>query len=118
MRKKRGKKKMISKYSNQKEKINEKEIEEAAKEIREGKLVLFPTETVYGIGANALDEEAVKQIFIAKGRAQDNPLSVHVSNIKMVEDIAKNIGTVERKLIERFWPGPLTIIFQRKNWSI
>jgi len=106
---------MISKYSNQKEKINEKEIEEAAEEIKKGNLVLFPTETVYGIGANALDSEAAKKIFIAKGRAQDNPLIVHVSDIGMVENIVENIGDLERKLIERFWPGPLTIIFPRKN---
>lgn len=106
---------MISKYSNQKEDIREEEIQEAAQEIKKGNLVLFPTETVYGIGANALDENAVKKIFIAKGRAQDNPLIVHVSNMQMVEDIVENIGTVERKLIEKFWPGPLTIIFQRKE---
>lgn len=106
---------MISKYSNQKEKIKEEEIEEAAKEIRKGNLVLFPTETVYGIGANALDENAVKKIFIAKGRAQDNPLIVHVSNLKMVKEIVANISALEEKLIEKFWPGPLTIIFQRKG---
>ncbi|MCI9039009.1 MAG: threonylcarbamoyl-AMP synthase [Clostridia bacterium] len=106
---------MISRYSNQKEEIREEEIQEAAQEIKKGNLVLFPTETVYGIGANALDENAVKKIFIAKGRAQDNPLIVHVSNMQMVEDIVDNIGILERKLIEKFWPGPLTIIFQRKE---
>ena len=109
---------MISKYSDQKEKVKQEGIEEAAREIRKGNLVLFPTETVYGIGANALDEEAVKKIFIAKGRAQDNPLIVHVSNIQMVEEIVTNIGTLERKLIEKFWPGPLTIIFQRKSKEV
>lgn len=109
---------MISKYSDQKEEIREEEIEAAAREIRKGNLVLFPTETVYGIGANALDEEAVKKIFMAKGRAQDNPLIVHVSNIKMVEEIVDNIGILERKLIEKFWPGPLTIIFQRKSKEV
>ncbi|MCI9087611.1 MAG: threonylcarbamoyl-AMP synthase [Clostridia bacterium] len=109
---------MISKYSDQKEKIKEEEIEEAAREIVKGNLVLFPTETVYGIGANALDEEAVKKIFIAKGRAQDNPLIVHVSNMQMVEDIVESIGDLERKLIQRFWPGPLTIIFQRKSKEV
>lgn len=109
---------MISKYSNQKEKINEEEIQEAANEIKNGNLVLFPTETVYGIGANAFDEQAVKQIFVAKGRAQDNPLIVHVSNIEMVEDIVEEIGVLERKLIDTFWPGPLTIIFKRKDSKI
>lgn len=106
---------MISKYSDQKEIIKEDEIEQAAEEIKNGKLVLFPTETVYGIGANAFDENAVKNIFVAKGRAQDNPLIVHVSNIQMVEDIVEKISPLERKLIEKFWPGPLTIIFPRKD---
>lgn len=109
---------MISKYSDQKKQINEEEIKQAAEEIKRGNLVLFPTETVYGIGANALDEQAVKKIFITKGRAQDNPLIVHVSNISMIEKIVDNIGNLERKLIEKFWPGPLTIIFKRKNEKV
>ena len=106
---------MLSKYSNQ---INEIKEEEAADEIIKGKLVLFPTETVYGIGANALDANAVKKIFEAKGRSQDNPLIVHVSDIKMVEEIVEEITDLERKLIENFWPGPLTIIFKRKSNEI
>lgn len=106
---------MISKYSNQINEIKEKEILEAAEEIKKGKLVLFPTETVYGIGANALDANAVKEIFTAKGRAQDNPLIVHVSSIEMLNSIVKEIGDLERKLIETFWPGPLTIIFKRNE---
>lgn len=109
---------MISKYSNQREKLNIEEINKAAEEIRKGNLVLFPTETVYGIGANALDKEAVKNIFVAKGRAQDNPLIVHVSNIEMVEEIVEGITPIEKKLIEKFWPGPLTIIFKRKSKDI
>lgn len=109
---------MISRYSDQTKKIKEEEIEEAAREIKNGNLVLFPTETVYGIGANALDAEAVKKIFIAKGRAQDNPLIVHISNIQMLEDIVANIGVLEHKLIEKFWPGPLTVIFQRKSKEV
>lgn len=109
---------MIAKYSNQKEKINELELQEAAEQIKKGNLVLFPTETVYGIGANALNENAVKKIFVAKGRAQDNPLIVHVSNLKMVEDIASQITETEKKLMEAFWPGPLTIIFKRKSEQI
>ena len=109
---------MLSKYSNQTNGINEEEIQEAANEIKNGNLVLFPTETVYGIGANALDANAVEKIFIAKGRAQDNPLIVHVSNIKMVEEIVEEITELEKKLIENFWPGPLTIIFKRKSNEI
>ncbi len=109
---------MISKYSDQKKVIKEDEIQEAALEIKKGNLVLFPTETVYGIGANALDEDAVKKIFVAKGRAQDNPLIVHIANIKMIEDIVMDIGTLERKLMTKFWPGPLTIILKRKSKEI
>lgn len=106
---------MITKYSNQKENIKQQEIEEAAEEIKKGNLVIFPTETVYGIGANALDENAVKKIFEAKGRAQDNPLIVHVASIDMVKPIVDYIGVLEQKLIEKFWPGPLTIIMKRKS---
>ena len=109
---------MITTYSNQKESIKEQEIKQAAEEIKKGNLVLFPTETVYGIGANALDEKAVKKIFEAKGRASDNPLIVHVSSLAMVEDIVEKIGDLEKKLIETFWPGPLTIIFKRKSRQI
>ena len=65
---------------------------DAANEIKNGNLVLFPTETVYGNGANGLDSNAVEKIFIAKGRAQDNPLILHVSNIDMINKIAKNIS--------------------------
>lgn len=67
-------------------------IEEAGSAIREGKLVIFPTETVYGIGANGLDEEAVKNIFRAKGRASDNPLILHVGNFEMIDMVCKNIN--------------------------
>ena len=109
---------MISKYSNQKNKINEEEIKEAAEEIKNGNLVLFPTETVYGIGANALNAEAVKKVFIAKNRAPDNPLIVHVCSIKKVKKIVQEITPLEKKLMEKFWPGPLTIIFNRKSEKI
>ena len=95
--------------------LNEINIEKAAKVIQEGGLVLFPTETVYGIGANALNENAVNKIFEAKGRASDNPLIVHISDIAMLEELVKEVGQVEQKLIDNFWPGPLTIIFDRKE---
>ncbi len=98
---------------NMKDKININEIEKASNLIKEGKLVLFPTETVYGIGADGLNEQAVKNIFIAKGRAQDNPLILHVSSFEMIKRIAKNINTVEKNLIFKFFPGPLTIILER-----
>ncbi len=106
---------MISKYVDFRKEINYEEIKEPARAIREGNLVLFPTETVYGIGANALDAEAVKKIYIAKGRASDNPLIAHISDIKMLDDLVLEIGDVERKLIKKFWPGPLTVVFKKKS---
>ena len=81
--------------------------------IKNGGLVLFPTETVYGLGANGLDENAVKKIYIAKGRKQDNPLILHVSNFDMISKIAKNISDMEYRLMKTFWPGPFTIILER-----
>ncbi|MDO5555494.1 MAG: L-threonylcarbamoyladenylate synthase [Clostridia bacterium] len=89
-------------------------IELAAKAIKNGKLVLFPTETVYGIGANAFDEKAVSKIFKAKGREGDNPLIVHICDLEMLKNLAEQIGEIEQKLINNFWPGPLTIIFNKK----
>jgi len=106
---------MKSKYANLTENIDLNKIKEAAKSIRKGELVLFPTETVYGIGANALDKKAVDKIFIAKGRAGDNPLIVHISDYYMLSDLVQNVGEIEQKLIDEFWPGPLTIIFDRKK---
>lgn len=106
---------MKSKYIDLKQNKDLSIIKEAAHSIKQGKLVLFPTETVYGIGANALDENAVNKIFKAKGRASDNPLIVHISNKKMLENLVKNIGVIEKKLMDEFWPGPLTIIFDRKK---
>lgn len=95
--------------------IDIKNIKEAGNFIRNGKLVIFPTETVYGIGANGLDAEAVKNIFIAKGRAQDNPLILHVSDFEMVDLIAHDINDLEKKLMDIFFPGPLTIILNKKD---
>lgn len=89
-------------------------IREAAEIIVSGGTVVFPTETVYGLGANALDEKACEKIFIAKGRPQDNPLIVHVADFdlsKYVTDISENA----KKLMEVFWPGPLTIIMPKKD---
>ncbi|SEF38926.1 L-threonylcarbamoyladenylate synthase [Caloramator fervidus] len=93
---------------------DEEKIKEAAQVIKKGGLVVFPTETVYGLGANALDENACKKIFEAKGRPQDNPLIVHVADFdisKYVKYIPKNA----KKLMEAFWPGPLTIIMPKSN---
>lgn len=106
---------MKSKYADLKANEDLNKIKEAAVEIKEGKIVLFPTETVYGIGANALDEKAVNKIFEAKGRASDNPLIVHICNLDMLNDLVQEIGETEEKLITNFWPGPLTIIFNRRE---
>lgn len=90
-------------------------IEDAAKVIQNGGLVLFPTETVYGIGANGLDEMAVKKIFEAKGRAQDNPLILHISSTDMLDKIATGITEIEYKLMDAFWPGPFTIVLNKQE---
>lgn len=90
-------------------------IEEAAEVIKKSGLVVFPTETVYGLGANALDEEAVKKIFEAKGRPQDNPLIVHVSSIEQIDNLVKDVPEIAKKMMERFWPGPLTIILNKND---
>lgn len=86
--------------------------EEAGAVIRRGGTVAFPTETVYGLGADAMNEEAVKAIFRAKGRPSDNPLIIHVAD-EDLEGIVKEIPAVARLLMDRFWPGPLTIIMAK-----
>ena len=88
-------------------------LEKAGKIIYDGGLVLFPTETVYGLGANGLDSEAVKKIYIAKGRASDNPLILHICDIGMLGKIAQNITDLEFSLMNAFWPGPFTIILNK-----
>lgn len=105
----------MAKYLDCKNSYNKDDLKEAANYIKEGKLVLFPTETIYGLGADGLNEEAVKAIYVAKKRASDNPLILHISNIEMVNDIAKEVTDIEKKLMEKFFPGPLTIIFPKKD---
>lgn len=83
---------------------------EAARLIAEGELVAFPTETVYGLGADALHSQAAKKIYAAKGRPSDNPLIVHISKFADLEMIAKEVPVQARKLSDAFWPGPLTMI--------
>ena len=105
----------MAKYLDLRNDYNKNDLLEAAKCIKQGKLVLFPTETVYGIGANGLDDNAIKKIFVAKNRAQDNPLILHVSNLEMIEKVADELIPLERRLINDFFPGPLTIILKRKG---
>ena len=87
----------------------------AASLIRKGGLIAFPTETVYGLGADALNPEAVKRLFKAKKRPQDNPPIVHVSDSKSVCQLAKEVSPLAQRLMERFWPGPLTLIMKRSD---
>lgn len=86
-------------------------LEEAAALLNDSQVVAFPTETVYGLGASSLSTEAVKRIYAAKNRPADNPLITHVSSVEMIKDILKtNVPDIYNPLIEKFWPGPLTII--------
>lgn len=92
---------------------NEQNLDRAAAILREGGLVGIPTETVYGLGANALDETAVAHIFEAKGRPQDNPLIIHVPDAEWLERYCRDVPETAYRLAERFWPGPLTMILPR-----
>lgn len=88
-------------------------IAEAAQYIRDNQIVAFPTETVYGLGANAHSDEAVAQIFKAKGRPADNPLIVHIAEYQQLEKLVAGISKQAKLLIDAFWPGPLTLIFPK-----
>ncbi len=90
------------------------DLKQAAELIRKGETVIFPTETVYGLGANALDADAVKKIFAAKGRPSDNPLIVHIADFSLAEEFVKEIPDGAKLVAEKFWPGPLTMIFKKK----
>lgn len=90
-------------------------LKRAGEIIREGGLVAFPTETVYGLGADALNEEAAKKIYAAKGRPSDNPLIVHIADWEAIEKVVREVPCEAKKLAEAFWPGPLTMIFYKKE---
>lgn len=91
------------------------QIKAGARKIRKGELVAFPTETIYGLGANALNAKACAKIFKAKERPADNPLIVHVSDEEMLKGIVKHIPREARRLMQAFWPGPLTIILKKNE---
>jgi L-threonylcarbamoyladenylate synthase len=97
------------------EDLQEEKLAEAAGILQNGGLVAFPTETVYGLGANALDPDASMKIYEAKGRPSDNPLIVHISQIGDLEILAQDIPEKAYRLAETFWPGPLTIILKKKE---
>ena len=94
---------------------SEYDIAEAGKMIAEGKLVAFPTETVYGLGANALNEEAVRNIYLAKGRPSDNPLIVHIAEKEDIVPLVKEVTPKAKALIDAFFPAPLTIILNKSD---
>ena len=98
------------------EKMDENQIDEillqkAGDILKSGGLVAFPTETVYGLGANALDEEAAKKTYAAKGRPSDNPLIAHIADVEALDEIVTEIPEKAKKIMETFWPGPLTLLF-------
>ena len=92
-----------------------KSLTEAGRIIREGGLVAFPTETVYGVGGDALNPASSRKIYAAKGRPSDNPLIVHIANTEDLEPITADIPEAGRKLADAFWPGPLTMIFRKSE---
>ena len=105
----------MEQYINMKNNLNYDKLKEPAQIIKKGGIVIFSTETVYGIGTNGLDENAIRKLYEVKQRPLNKPISLLVNNIEMVEKIAKNITKIEYKLMERFFPGPLTIIFEKRD---
>lgn len=95
--------------------IEKRDLQRAGEIIKAGGLVAFPTETVYGLGADGLNPQAVAKIFRAKGRPSDNPLILHISSIEQVEELVQSIPDQARILIDKFWPGALTLIFKKSS---
>ena len=95
--------------------FSKKDIEEAAQILKTGGLVAFPTETVYGLGGNGLDKEAARKIYAAKGRPSDNPLILHVSKMEEVYPLVESVPEKAKRLMESFWPGPLTLILKKSK---
>jgi L-threonylcarbamoyladenylate synthase len=93
--------------------LSEQEVDTVVGALRKGGLVVYPTETLYGLGANALDEGAVKRVFIAKSRPFDMPISIAVSDMQMIETVAV-LDATSRKLVQNFMPGPITLVLKKK----
>lgn len=102
-------------YLDLRNEIDNTKIKQVSDLIKKGGIVVFPTETVYGIGANGLDEKAIKKLYEIKQRPLNNPISLLVSDINMVNQIAQDITELEYKLMEEFFPGPFTIILKKKE---
>ena len=111
--KKRGLVKMI--YLDQNNKIDDKKLKEIANEMRDGKIAIFPTETVYGIGTNGFNEKALRKLYQIKNRNFKNPLNLLVNSTEMIELVAKDISKLEYALMKAFFPGPFTIILKKKS---
>lgn len=105
-------------YYNWKNGINETELNNIAQSMLNGEIVVMPTETVYGMGADLYNEEAIKKIFIAKNRPQDNPLIVHIGRKEEIDMVAEKPTEIEQALIDEFMPGPFTIILKKKKDSV
>ena len=95
--------------------ISKNEIKDAAECIKNGGTVVFPTETVYGLGADGMNKDAVKKIFIAKGRPSDNPLILHIADRSDLSKLVINISETAQKMMDKYWPGPLTLIFSKSE---
>ena len=95
--------------------VTEENLKRAGEILRRGGLVAFPTETVYGLGADALNEEAVRSVYRAKGRPSDNPMIVHIASRKDLEGLVREVGEDAKRAMDAFWPGPLTIILPRSK---
>ena len=96
-------------------KPEEKLIKRAASVIKEGGLVAFPTETVYGLGADYFNEDAVKKVYKVKSRPSNKPLTLHISNVSMLNEFVVELPELAKRLIKQFWPGPLTLILMSKD---
>lgn len=95
--------------------VDKNEIDDAAKCLKNGGLVVFPTETVYGLGADAFNKQAIDGIYKAKGRPNDNPLIVHIADIKCLDYLVKEVPSCAKKLMDKYWPGPMTLIFKKSD---
>ncbi len=105
----------MTKVYNWRNEIKENELNDVIESIKRDGLVILPTETVYGLAASAFSDKACQKIFVAKGRAQDNPLIVHVANKEMIYNIVEKTNEIEEKLIDHFMPGPFTLILNKKK---
>ncbi len=102
-------------YIDFRENIDYEKLNEIAQIIKKGGVVVFPTETVYGIGTNGLNEEGIKKLYAIKNRPKDKPISLLVSNLDMVKQLTTDITEMEYKLMEKYFPGPLTIILKKSS---